>query len=284
MSLEADYAACRALVRTEDRDRYLSALFAPAEKRKHLFALYAFNVEIARIPELVREPMMGEVRLQWWRDALDGHAAGDVARNPVANALLDAVKRSNLSRGLLYELIDAKVFDLYGEPMESLGRLETYLDSTSGSLMRLTAEILAGQETPEINAVAAQAGRASAITSLLRSFGPHASRGRIFLPPLDVLTRHGSSTEEALSGQAGENLHAALREMRDIARFHLAEARSMSASLPKPVAAALLPAELAPEYLDRMEKPGYDPFRTRIEIPPWKKPWLLWRAARRWKH
>jgi len=283
MSLEADYAACRALVRTEDRDRYLSALFAPAGKRKHLFALYAFNVEIARIPELVREPMMGEVRLQWWRDALDGIAAGDVARNPVANALLDTVKRSNLSNGLLYELIDAKAFDLYGEPMESLSRLETYLDSTSSSLMRLVAEILARQETAEIAKAATQAGRVYAITNLLRNFGPHAARGRIFLPPLDVLMRHGSNVEEALSGQAGTNLRAALREMRDLARFHLAEARRGLTKLPKAVAAAFFPAELAPEYLDQMEKPDYDPFRTRIEIWPWKKPWLLWRAARKAK-
>lgn len=277
MSLEADYAACRALVRMEDRDRYLSALFAPAEKRKHLFALYVFNIEIARIPELVREPAMGEIRLQWWRDALDGVAAGDVTRNPVANALLDTMKRFNLSRGLVFELIDARAFDLYGEPMESLLRLETYLDSTSGSLMRLAAEILAGEETPDAAAAATQAGRAFAITTLLRSFGPHAARGRIFLPPLDVLARLGSSAEEALSGEAGTNLRAALREMRDLARFHLAEARKMKAALLKSVAAAFLPAELVPEYLELMEKPGYDPFRTRIEIPRWKKPWLLWR-------
>jgi phytoene synthase len=149
--------------------------------------------------------------------------------------------------------------------------------------MRLAAEILAGQETPEIATAATQAGRAFAITGLLRKFGPHASRGRIFLPPLDVLTRHGSNAEEALSGQAGDNLRAALREMRDLARFHLAEARAMLAKLPKAVTAALLPAVFVPDYLDQMEKPVYDPFRTRIEIPPWKKPWLLWRAARRRK-
>lgn len=280
MDLSSDYRACRLLVRTEDRDRYLSALFAPAAKRNHLFALYAFNIEIARIPELVREPMMGEVRLQWWRDALDGAAAGDVARNPVANALLDTMKRSNLHHGLLYELIDAKTFDLYGEPMGSLSRLETYLDSTSSSLMRLAAEILAGQETSEISTAAAEAGRAYAITGLLRNFGPHAARGRIFLPPLDVLARHGANAAEALSGQAGANLHAALREMRDLARLHWMEAQKTLSATPK-ARTAFLAATLVPAYLDQMEKPGYDPFRTRIEVPPWKKPWLLWRAARR---
>ena len=283
MSLEADYAACRALVRAEDRDRYLSALFAPADRRKHLFALYAFNIEIARIPELVREPAMGEIRLQWWRDAIDGKLAGDAAGNPVTHALLDTVKRCNLSQGYLHELIDARAFDFYGEPMQSLDRLETYLDSTSASLMRPATQILNGAETLETSGATGHASRAFAMAGLLRSFGPHASRGRMFLPPLDVLARHGSSVEEALSGQAGSNLLAALREMRDLARFHLAEARKAQAVLPKPVTAAFLPAELVPEYLDRMERPGYDPFRTKIEIPPWKKPWLLWRAARKAK-
>ncbi|HVT56237.1 MAG TPA: phytoene/squalene synthase family protein [Xanthobacteraceae bacterium] len=281
MSLLGDYRTCRTLVRTEDRDRYLSALLAPTEKREHLFALYAFNIEIARIPELVREPMMGEMRLQWWRNALDGVAAGDVARNPVANALLDTVKGLALSRSLLSELIDARAFDLYGEPMESLERLESYLDSTSVSLMRLAAEILAGQERPETAAAATQAGRVYAITGLLRSFAPHAARGRIFLPPLDVLARHGSSVEEALSGNAGPNLRAALREMRDLARLHWMEAAKALSAVPKNACAAFLPISLVPAYLDQMEKPDYDPFRTRIEIVPWKKPWLLWRAARR---
>src|SRR6185312_5652950 len=125
MGLSADYRACRALVRAEDRDRYISVLFAPAAKRKYLFALYAFNAEIARVAEQVREPMMGELRLQWWRDAVDGHAAGDASRNPVAHALIDTIKTCNLSRAYFHELLDARAFDFYSEPMESLSRLET---------------------------------------------------------------------------------------------------------------------------------------------------------------
>jgi phytoene synthase len=281
MSLEADYAACRALVRTEDRDRYLSALFAPADRRKHLFALYAFNIEVARIPELVREPMMGEVRLQWWRDAIEGVAAGDVARNPVANALLETLSRSDLTKDYLCEMTDARGFDLYGEPMQTLAQLEAYLDSTSASLMRLATQILNGAETPETSAAAGHCGRAYAIVGLLRRFGPHAARGRIFLPSADVLTRHGSSVADAVSGAATEGLQAALREMRDLARFHWMETQKLFGAVPKSVRAALLPGALVHPYLDQMEKPGYDPFRTRIEIAPWKKPWLLWRAAHR---
>ncbi len=283
MDLESGYRACRMLVRDEDRDRYVAALFAPGDKQKYLFALYAFNVEIARIPELVREPMMGEMRLQWWRDAIEGVAAGDVVRSPVAGALLDTIERCDLSRGLLHELIDARAFDFHGEPMETPARFETYADFTSGSLMRLAAQILCGQETAAARKAAIAAGRAFAITGLLRSYGPHAARGRIFLPPLDLLARHGSSAEEALSGAAGAPLHAALREMRDLARFHWMEAQKALPAVPKHSLAAFLPAALVPAYLHRMEKADYDPFRTRVDIAPWKKPWLLWRAARRFK-
>lgn len=282
MAIEADYRICKALAREGDRDRYVAALFAPAGKRRHLFALVAFNTEIARIRDLVSEPMLGEVRLQWWRDAIEGGASGDASGSPVANALADTIRRCELPRALLRESVDARAFDLYSDPMATLPQLETYLDSTSGSLVRLAAEILGGEETPEIAGGAAHAGRAYGIASLLGSFAPDTARGRIYLPPLDVLARHGSNAGEAVSGAVTPGLAAALREMRDLARFHLAEARKHIAALPKAVLPAFLPAELVPAYLERMESPGsYDPFRTRIEISPWRRPWTLWRAARR---
>lgn len=281
MSLDDDYRACAMRVRAGDRDHYLSALFAPAEKRRHLLALAAFNSEVGRIRDVVSEPMLGEVRLQWWRDAVDGTAAGDASMSPIARALADTVRRFNLPRAGFHVLFDARAFDFYGEPMPTLEQLESYLDATAGSLIRLAAHILHGGETPEVAAAAAQAGRAHAITGLLRSFAPNAACGRIFVPPLDVIARHGSSAEEATSGVATPHLRAALREMRDLARYHLAEARAAMAALPETMLPAFLPLELVPVYLQRMERPDYDPFHSVIEMPPWRKPWLLWRAARR---
>src|SRR5271156_3271915 len=69
-----------ALVRRHDRDRFQTALFAPAARREALFALYAFNYEIARVRESVREPMLGQIRLQWWREAIDAAYAGAASR------------------------------------------------------------------------------------------------------------------------------------------------------------------------------------------------------------
>src|ERR1700736_1219462 len=111
------FAPCEALVRQADRDRFLATLFAPAERRGALHALYAFNIEIARVREVVREPLAGEIRLQWWCDAITGKAAGDAQANPVAAALLAAVARHRLPSELLTALIAARRFDLYDDPM-----------------------------------------------------------------------------------------------------------------------------------------------------------------------
>ncbi|MDO8533514.1 MAG: squalene/phytoene synthase family protein, partial [Xanthobacteraceae bacterium] len=114
--MRENYAFCEALVREADKDRFLASLFMPAAARPHVFALYAFNVEIARVRELAREPLAGEVRLQWWREALMGSGQGDVAGNPVAAALIDTIERFDLKRDTLTALIDARQFDLYDEP------------------------------------------------------------------------------------------------------------------------------------------------------------------------
>ena len=85
------FAHCEALVRAADKDRFLAALFAPAAHRGALYALYAFNIEIARVRESIHEPLAGEIRLQWWTDAIAGKAAGDAQANPVAAALSTTV-------------------------------------------------------------------------------------------------------------------------------------------------------------------------------------------------
>src|ERR1700724_731837 len=120
------FAHCEALARSADRDRFLAALFAPAEHRGALHALYAFNIEIARVREFIREPLAGEIRLQWWADAVAGKAAGEVRSNPVAAALLAAVARYRLPVAPLTALIAARRFDLYNDPMRKLADLDDY--------------------------------------------------------------------------------------------------------------------------------------------------------------
>ena len=144
----SNFAHCEALVREADPDRYWASLFAPADKRPYLHALYAFNFEIARVRESVREALVGEIRLQWWRDALQGEARGDVRSNPIAAALDDTIVQFRLPRQSLVDLIDARIFDLYDDPMPNLNDLEGYCGETSSSLIQISSVILANGSNP----------------------------------------------------------------------------------------------------------------------------------------
>jgi 15-cis-phytoene synthase len=121
---------CGELLREGDKDRFLATLFAPPKYRRALHALYAFNLEVARTRELAREPMPGEIRLQWWREVLSGIGRGDVDAHPVAAAIRDVVVRYRLPPKVLADLIDARTFDLYDEPMADIACLERYTMQT----------------------------------------------------------------------------------------------------------------------------------------------------------
>ena len=270
------FAHCEGLVRAADRDRFLTTLFAPAEHRPALLALYAFNLEIARVREIVHEPLAGEIRLQWWNDMLEGERRGEVAAHPVAAALLASVARYRLGPERLKALIAARRFDLDNEPMRSLGDLEAYAEGASAGLIAVAAQVLA--DGLDIGALSHHAGLAHAFAGLLAAFPVHAARGKVFVP-LDILARHGAAREDAVGGPATPQLHAALAELRLHARRRLRAAQELLDAAPPAAIPALLPVALAGGTLARMERRGYDPF-TPIEVAPWRRQLRIWRAAR----
>jgi phytoene synthase len=272
------FTHCEQLVRAGDKDRFLATLFAPEKYRRTLFALYAFNLEVARVREVAREPMPGEVRLQWWAEVLSGTGRGEVAANPVAAALREVVVRYRLPPQALAELIDARRFDLYDEPMASLAALELYAAKTSSAVIALAARILSDGRDPGIGDLAQHAGLAYAIAGLLRAFPIHASRRQLFVP-IEVLQRHHAQSEDVFAAKATIELRAALAEMRLRARQHLAAARDLIGAMPAAIAPALLPVALVRPVLARMERRFYRPFRPS-ELAQWRRQWILWRAAR----
>jgi phytoene synthase len=273
------FAHCEALVRSADRDRFLAALFAPAEHRGALHALAAFNIEIARVRELTREPLAGEIRLQWWHDAIEGRAAGEVAANPVAAALLESVERYRLPAELLTGLIAARRFDLYDDPMPSLAELDVYARATASALIELAARVLAPDGMPAFGPLALHAGRGYAIAGLLQAFPRHAARGQLFLP-LEVLQRHGVQPHGTAAQPATPELRAALAELRGEARQHLAQAGRLVEGIADAVTPALLPVAIVRPLLDRMERRDYDPFLP-VELSQLRRQWRIWRGARR---
>jgi phytoene synthase len=272
------FAYCEAQVRAGDRDRFLAALFAPAQHRAGLFALYAFNLEIARIREAARAPMAGEIRLQWWSDVLAGKARGAAEASPVAAALLAAVAQYALDVSRLRALIDARRFDLYDEPMRTLAQLEAYADAAAANLIALALQILLGRRVPELDALAFHAGMAQATAGLLAAFAIHSRRGQLYVP-LELLERHGSGREDVSTNRATPALRAGLAELRSIAHGHLRQARELAARAPTEAMPAFLPVALAGPMLARMERGDYDPFAP-VVVASWRRQWRMWRAAR----
>jgi phytoene synthase len=279
--IDTDYAYCEGLLRREDRDRWLASLFVPREPRRHIHALYAFSLEVARVREIVSEPLLGEIRLQWWREALEGAHPGEAKANPVAAALLDTITRFDLPKALLLELIVARGRDLYGDPMESAATLESYASATCSNLLRLAALILDGEEAPASHDAALHAGIAYGITGLIRALPWHCARGQVFIP-VEILQAHGAKREDLAVGHASPAVLAALADTRAVARAHLDIFYAKLPCLPEKSRPAFLPASLCEPYLRLMERPGYEPFKTVVDLPQWRRQWILWRTARGW--
>jgi 15-cis-phytoene synthase len=275
------YAHCEVLVRAADKDRYLAGLFAPAAARPHLHALYAFASEIARVREAARQPLPGEIRLQWWRDVLAGEGRGGVSANPIAAALLDTVARCALPRERLTALIDAHAFDLYDDAMPSLAHLDAYAEHTCGTLFALAAQILGGTDRADVIAAAAvQAGIAYGVARRLHTFPRDLARRQLFVP-LDLLAQHGVTREEIEASQNAPGLRGAFAALRDHARAAFGRFRAAAPDIPESCAPAFLVAALVPPLLARLDAAAADPFEL-VEVSQWRRQWVLWRTARRW--
>jgi phytoene synthase len=268
---------CAELVRAHDFARYVSTLFMPADQRRALWALYAFNIEISRVREQVSQPLPGEMRLQWWTDMLAGAGHGGVEGNPVAAELLLAIRDWRLPVERLSRLIDEHQFDLYNDPMPTMAALEGYINDTSSALFSLGARI-AGCVSDEIEHVARHAGLAQGMAQVLAALPLDASRRQSFVP-LQLLESNGSDLEQVFAGKQTPKLRAALDQLIGEAQAHLQTALALLATAPPQARPVFLPLALVGRDLERMSQPDKDPFvpqvTSRLRIL-----WTLWRASR----
>ena len=276
MTTEFDHAAD--VVRQFDKDRYLTALLAPEPHRDGLMALYAYSAEIARIRELVSEPLPGEVRLQWWRDLLEGTEHGAVTSNPVANALLQTVERYQLPKQSLVAMTEARVFDLYNDQMPSLNDLEGYAGETVSGLIQLACLVLNEGKDPGTATAAGHAGVAYALTGLMRALPWHASRHQMYLPK-DVCDRHNLEIESVFRGETTPELQAVLAEMRGHVRHHLGRVRQVAKDVPEACQSAFLPLVLVEPFLKKLEQDSLDPLKQVAELSQLRRQWILWCAS-----
>jgi len=212
-------------LKQHDRDRYFSTLILKEPHRHAVQALYAFSAEVAAIPARVSEPGPGEIRLQWWKDALEGDGHGVVGKNPVAAALLKAIQDYNLPVGPLVRLIAARRFDLYQDPMPDMETFEGYAGETNSVLYQYAATILCDGSPLENGNAAGHLGVAHALVGHIRAFGHNAARGRIFLP-WSAFAANGVSERQIFSGEETTGLFQAIGLLTETATEYLEKART----------------------------------------------------------
>lgn len=271
------------LVRAADRDRYLAALYAPEDRRADLLALYAFNAEISGIRDRVSQALPGEIRLQWWRDVIAAKDASAGAGHPVAEALLAAIERRSLPREALQNYLDARIFDLYDDPMPTRSDLEGYCGETAAAILQLSSIVLDAEAASRSAELAGHAGCAQAITGLLRLLPLHRRRGQCYIPK-DVLAAAGTSPEEFLAGDGGPNAPRAVAAMISLVREHLTAFERGAATLPQSLRPAFLPLAPTGAQLSRMQGHERELLDASLDIGAWRKHWLMFRrAARGWE-
>jgi NADH dehydrogenase [ubiquinone] 1 alpha subcomplex assembly factor 6 len=257
-------------------------LFAPSELREPLFALYAFNYEIARVRETVSQPILGQIRLQWWREAIAAAFDGGLVRHhAVVEALTAAIRAHALTRAHFDRLIDAREEDLQEAPPATFSALESYAESTSARLVYLALESL-GVRDPEVGKAGFHIGVAYALAGLLRAMPLHARAGRLVIPA-DIAARTALDPADYCVLRGTRSLRSATAEIAAAADRHLVAARAHRRAISRRALPALLPAIVAARSLTRLKRVGYDPFHPTLAAPDPTQSWrLAISAIRNW--
>jgi len=266
-----------------DPDRRMAALFAPRDTRRKLLALYAFNDELARIRDRVSEPMLGDLRLAWWREAVDElyDPAASVRAHATAVALQAAFADGAPPRVWIDRMINVRARDLDAEPFETLADLKEYAERSAGALTRAAVWLCApGEDISSAGEAAARhVGVAWALTGLARGFAAELGRNRNWMPR--QAWREAEIAPDRLTRE--RDPAAARRVLRPViesARRAHGEAQARFREVPADAAPALLHAALIPAYLDRMAAEGYDPFAPKGGPPRlFRQARLVWASA-----
>ncbi|HEX5957526.1 MAG TPA: squalene/phytoene synthase family protein [Hyphomicrobiaceae bacterium] len=265
--------------RAGEPDRYLAALLAPPPQRDALVALAAFSTELSRIPlRVVREPLMAQLRLEWWRaaiaDATDGEGKG--AGHAVADAMRAAIRKFRLPAALLDNLIDAHALLLSDQPFLNAAAVDDFLWQAEGALFALSAGVM-GAETDgdDVGAASAAAGRAYGGVRLLQSLPRSLSLGRIPVAANELVAA-GLNQHELLAGTAPSDKAAALlRAHFAQIRGNLAEARRLVRRLPRATRLAFLPLALVEPYVRVLERQGGGALRAEAQVLPFARVWRI---------
>ncbi len=273
--LAADFGECRRLVDDVDADRAVSLAYAPDDRRNALAALYAFDIETGRVRAQVSQPLPGEIRLQWWRDRI-ANPQDEGQGAPVAHALLDTIRRYDLPGDAFERYLEARIFDLYDDPMPTRAEFEAYAGETASTIIMLATMILGGRPDTVVADAAGHAGVATVASGLLRRESQLRRLGQHLIPG-DLLSAAG--TDHAGWAAGPEGLEAARLALAAYARDHLNEATNRLPRIAPAIRPAFLPALAGGAALRMVDRSGGRPY-VESRFAAMHRLWSYWRAMR----
>jgi phytoene synthase len=276
--IEDDDAYCEALVREADRDRYLAALFAPRRHRSALLALYAFDIETAQVATRVKDPLAGEIRLQWWHDVIGGASADQAGGHPVATRLLSVMAQYRLRPEPLFAMIEARRRELDEAPFATRDEFAAYARGGDGTLLELATSVLNDGKSADVAELTANAGFATAAMRVLSSYPQQRAKGKTFVP-LDMLACNGVRINDMLADIPADGVRAAFGALASEGLAALERTRALLYTMPDEAAPAFLPLALVRPVLKAATHKGYDPLHATA-LPMWRRQWMLWRASK----
>ncbi len=228
----------RETLKQADPDRYRAALMADAKRRDDLLILYAFHYELSKVPDVTSEPMLGQIRYEWWREAIDEiYSGGEVRRHEISTPLTELLRRADVPRFWMDRLIDGRARDLDPQAFADMDEAKSYARQTSGQLMQIAVKVAGGEPDEAV----LEAGQAWGLTGLARSYGYYHDRILQNLTFKDLLETTRQTYESAKVEVAAE------------------------------VFPAIIYAALIPKFLARMERAAFDPIDDKVAYGPLSK-------------
>lgn len=260
---QAEAETIRQSARDGAPDRYLSALLSPRAARDDLITLAAFSAEIGKIGRQVQEAYLGEIRIQWWRDALSSSATENKSGHPVADAFADVIARHELSRSALDDFFDASAHTLFPNPPDDDAQLAQAIRMTEGMLFTFATKILGLRD-------------ADATAGLIDHGAQAYGRARLALDlPYALAANRLPVPLSAISDAEDPDWRAVVASLAETARSHLAHVRSAYSTAPSPVKSALLPVALVEPYLRVVSRANHDPARDVAGVAPLTRTWRI---------
>jgi len=285
--------ACQNLVFKRDYESFLTSKFYPNNAQDGFFALKAFYVELATVQDHVTQPIIGQMRMQFWRDAVKSIGKGTPPNHPVALALYDTTRKVDLPAYHLKRIIDAREAELHSPTHMTLDSLLAHAESTSSTLNYLLLRVLSLDTSDILSHAASHMGVAQTIITLLRALPYHASQRRIVIPA-EITAKHGVNQETVFRGIGGEGmdvaqnrkrLEEAVFEFATVANDHVSTAREMFKEEGGRVPARAMPLFLsmipATGFLQRLEAVNFNAFEPTLQRKDWKLPWRVWNGYRK---